>query len=80
MKNKKCIIGATILTPIVLTLIVGALCGIALLAKLIADNYVLVWKVIVVLGVAVGTTAILGLIWMELYKHCKEFHERKKVK
>lgn len=67
--NKKCAIGATVLTPLVLTLIAMVLSG-------------TVWFLqhFLIIGVIVQGLFILaavGLVWVVLYEHCQDRKGRK---
>jgi|GEM_PF-6800386 len=65
--NWKCIIGATILTPVAFMLIVGLAIGIAYLFKLFPLAHLIV--------ACIGMVIFLGIIWLCLYAHCEERKE-----
>ena len=71
MKNWKCIIGATILTPI---------CLAALAVVFWCLGYILVlmdvWILIIPIALAV---ALAVLSWYILYDHCKEYWAKRKT-
>ena len=71
MKNVKCVIGATILTPICL----GAF-GVFLFGILWLIN---TYNIVAMIGIIITAAGILGLgviIWAGIYEYCVEHHRK----
>ena len=68
MKNLKCIIGATILSPILLGIL---LTFIAFLVWL--DQHFIIARIIFSILVGLGLLIFVIFIWAELYNHCKNY-------
>ena len=68
-KNWKCIIGATLLTPICGAIIVGLKIGLALIMTSIQ---IIVW----IFACIIGLGFFLAL-WVGLYDHCKKYWKKK---
>lgn len=68
----KCIVGATIATPIILIIFGSFILGVSILANWIAeiDTYYIVPITLIAM--------IAAFIFIGLYKSCKEYHEYKK--
>ena len=72
MKNLKCVIGATILTPVVIACIVGLILGIAGLSMWIQSIpfLLLLIEICKYIFTAFGVMLVLFVIWFMLYEHC----------
>ena len=70
MKNLKCAIGATILTPLIMATVFSLLIGLLWLMS----NYGFIEIVILTLGAVVFIIFVIA-IWNVIYEHCVEKHK-----
>ena len=75
MKHWKCIIGATIATPIIMAMILGVLVGMGLLIRTCGHNAWFMWSAVGLLLIILSIW-FMG-IWMTLYEHCVEYWEKR---
>lgn len=72
MKNIKCIIGATLVVPVVAAIIIGAMFG----GFWLMDNTIwFAYVVFIIAGILV--VGFLFSVWMALYLYCTEHHKDK---
>ena len=70
MKNLKCAIGATILTPLIIVGTLGLIIGLLLLMQ----SYGVIALIIVTIGSILCVVFII-LIWCAIYEYCVEKHK-----
>jgi len=69
MKNWKCIIGATILTPFAVALFLGICIGITFV--------ITSFTIVAYVTTAIVVLFIVVVSWIGLYEHCKEYWAKK---
>jgi len=74
LKNWKCIIGATLLTPVCLALLGGLAFGIGVV---VAWVEILQWIIRWIVGPGLVLCAI-SLFWCLLYVHCKVYWQKRR--